>query len=326
MDVSIVVPTLDRPDLLERCLKALTVQQWPPQRYEILVVDDAASPETAKQLQRWQQRLAQGPSLRYHTSPGHRGPAAARNIGWRHARGQVIAFTDDDTVPQPDWLKHGMAAFAPGVIAVSGRVVVPLPADPTDYQRNESQLAQAEFVTANAFVRRAVLESLGGFDERFTAAWREDSELHFRLLDRAEARGERLVRAARAVVVHPLRPAPWGVSLRQQSKSRFNALLYKLHPRRYGDHIQHQPPWHYYLAVGLVLGGLAGWVLQAFPVALAALAGWFTVTLRFCLCRLRHTSRRFGHVLEMLFTSTLIPFLSVYWRLYGALRFRVCFL
>src|SRR5207248_10211948 len=96
------------------------------------------------------------------------GPAAARNAGWRAARGEVIAFTDDDTVPDPGWLRAGVAALE-SADAAWGRIRVPLALPPTDYERNEAGLEAAEFATANAFCRRAVLEAVGGFDVGFTA-------------------------------------------------------------------------------------------------------------------------------------------------------------
>ena len=68
--------------------------------------------------------------------------------------------------------------------AATGRVIVPLPTcRPTDYERDAAGLAKAEFVTANCFCRRSVLAAIGGFDARFTAAWREDSDLQFTLLE-----------------------------------------------------------------------------------------------------------------------------------------------
>jgi hypothetical protein len=68
--------------------------------------------------------------------------------------------------------------------------------------------------------------AVGGFDERFTAPWREDSDL---VVTQLECNA-RLVRVPEAAVVHAVRPARWGVSVRQQSKSMFSALLYKKHP------------------------------------------------------------------------------------------------
>ncbi len=317
MKMSVVIPTCDRPELLARSLRALAGQDFAGE-WEVIVVDDGSGgglvvPEGLSLPVEWK-------LLR---TSGHRGPATARNVGWRAARGEIIAFTDDDTIPAPDWLTAGHAAFRRGVLAVAGRVEVPLPPEPTDHELNEAGLATAEFVTANCFVRRAVLEALGGFDEAFRAAWREDSDLHFRLLRRCAETGERLTATTAAVVVHPVRPAPWGVSLRQQRKAMFNALLWKKHPLLYRLRIQNQPPWHYYAAVlgclACILAAMAGWS----TIAWGAGAVWVAATGFFFLRRATRTRRRWG---ELALTSALIPFLSVFWRLRGAVRFRAWFL
>ena len=179
LEVSVVVPTCGRLDLLDRSLDALARQTLSPARYEVIVVDDDADPHTEHMVSRLDSHLERGPRIRYIANHGTRGPAAARNIGWRAATAPVIAFTDDDTVPSPAWLKHGLAAFGDDVDVLCGRIEMPLPRTPTDYQRDASRLETAEFVTANCFCRKRVLEALGGFDERFRVAWREDSDLHF---------------------------------------------------------------------------------------------------------------------------------------------------
>lgn len=102
--VSVVVPTFKRPDLLQRCLEALLAQDFNPAAYEVIVVDDAASPETEALVQA--RAALSAPSLRYLAVTGSRhGPAAARNRGWQAARGSIIAFTDDDCLPEPGWLQ-----------------------------------------------------------------------------------------------------------------------------------------------------------------------------------------------------------------------------
>jgi GT2 family glycosyltransferase len=331
--ISVIVPTYRRPDLLGRCLAALLEQDLDPWDYEIVVADDAISHVTRREVERAAERtrlvaLAAGgsaswveepaaPRVRYLPVVGAHGPAAARNAGWRAADGEIIAFTDDDCLPDPGWLRAGLAAMAPGVAAACGRVVVPLPPDPTDYERDVAGLEVGEFVTANCFVRRSALAAVGGFDERFSAAWREDSDLQFALL----SRGERVARAEAAVVTHPARPAGWGVSLRQQRKSLFNALLYKKHPALYRARIQPAPPWHYYAAVG-ALAGLFG--LPRWRWLFGGL--WALLTGRFAAQRLRGTSRAPAHVAEMIVTSAAIPPLAVFWRLRGAAKFRVWFL
>jgi glycosyltransferase involved in cell wall biosynthesis len=321
--ISVVVPTYRRPQWLERCLRALLAQNFSG-RYEIVVADDEASPLTEAAVMRLSRDFPNAAELRYVAVTATQGPAGARNCGWRIARGDIIAFTDDDTIPAYDWLSCGAAAMAGSRIAVGGRVKMPIPEKPTDYQLNESGLGEAEFVTANCFVRRSALVEVGGFDERFTAAWREDSDLQFMLMRRY---GEHSVgRADAAVVVHPLRPAHWGISLSQQRKSLFDALLFKKHPTLYRRRIRPNPPWDYYLNVIALLAGLALLALNQVPLAAAALALWLLLSLRFCIARLRRTTRRPGHVAEMLLTSVAIPPVALLWRLLGAWRFRVWFL
>src|SRR3954463_1051233 len=226
-DVSVVVPTCGRADLLARCLQALENQTLPRSRYEIIVADDS--------------------ELRS-------GPAAARNRRWRKARAPIVAFTDDDTVPAHDWLERGLEAMKEDIDAASGRIVMPIPATPTDYERDAQGLERSEFVTANCLVRKRVLERLGGFDEGFRMAWREDSDLHFRLLQS----GARLVHAPRAVVVHPVRPASWGVSVKQQRKVMYDALLFKKHRRLYRERIRASARWDYYLIVASLVAAACG--------------------------------------------------------------------
>lgn len=286
--VTVVVPTCGRPKLLARCLAALDRQTLPRSEYDVIVVDDSV--------------------LRS-------GPAAARNRGWRQTSAEIIAFTDDDTDPQPQWLEHGLRAMRDNCAdAVAGRIVMPVPHPPSDYERDAQGLERSEFVTANCFVRREVLERIGGFDEGFRLAWREDSDLHFRLL----RRGARIVRAPDAVVVHPVRPAPWGVSLRQQRKVMFDALLFKKHRELYRSRIRAGARWDYYAITGSFLLMLLG----SFPAAIV----WAIFTGRFFLQRMRGASKRPAHVLEMLVTSMLIPPLAVFWRIAGMLRYRVAFL
>jgi GT2 family glycosyltransferase len=188
---------------------------------------------------------------------------------------------------------------------------------PSDYELDASRLGGCEFVTANCFVRREALAVVGGFDERFTAAWREDSDLFFTLL---EGHGK-VVAAAASVVVHPVRPASWGVSLKQQRKILFDALLYKKHAALYRRKIRRAPRWDYYAIVlalsAAVVAAAAGWSI----VAATAFAIWLAATAEFCVRRLHGTSRTPGHILEMIATSILIPPLAVFWRLVGAIRF-----
>jgi glycosyltransferase involved in cell wall biosynthesis len=324
--VSVVVPTFHRPDLLRRCLDGLLVQRMPADEFEIIVVDDGHDDETCALVESIAAHCM--PRLRYLRPAVGKGPAVARNAGWRAAEAPLVAFTDDDTIPQPGWLQNGEHAMREHLAwsALCGRVHVPLDpasrARPTDHELMTMGLETAEFVTANAFVRRDALVAVQGFDEDFKRAWREDSDLQFRLMQHVGPVGK----CSDALVLHPVRAEPWGVCLRQQKNAFFDALLYKKHPLLYRERLHPSPPLGYYgIIIGIVGAVVAAafgrwWVALAFVVLAAVLIG------RFAWLRLRKTSRTREHVMEMLATSALIPFLSVYWRLRGAIRFRVLFL
>lgn len=327
--VSVVVPTFRRPALLARCLEALLAQSLHPSLYEIVVADDApedavrALVERARANCKRMRAEAQARcALRYVAVRETQGAAGARNAGWRAAQGEIIAFTDDDTVPDRHWLLAGLRALAGGASAVTGRVEMPLPERPTDYEKDAAGLTRAEFVTANCFVRREVLERVGGFDERFTRAWREDSDLHFRLLEA----GCRIDSAPDALVVHPVRPAGFGVSLAQQRKVVFDALLYRKHPRLYRQRIRRVPPIGYYVAAASVLAAATLAATGRPRAACVALVPWLIVALRFAIVRLRGTTHSPRHVVEMAITSAAIPLASVFWRGVGSIRHRVLFL
>ncbi len=324
--LSVVVPTYRRPELLKRCLKALLRQSIGLDAIEIIVVDDGHSNATQRQVALIAERLPPQ-TLHYLRPDAGRGPAVARNCGWRAARAPLVAFTDDDTVPHPDWLAEGEQAMQDGAwVAVAGRVAVPLTAAerarPTDHQRMTLGLESAEFVTANAFVRVRALAQVGGFDERFRRAWREDSDLQYRLQAEVGPVGH----CSRALVLHPVRPEAWGVSLRQQKNVFYDALLYAKHPRLYRERVRPVPPWDYYLIVALAIAALVLAFAGQPPWAAGSAAAAVLLVLRFAARRLRGSARTPAHLLEMLGTSALIPFLSVFWRLRGAWHFRVLFL
>ena len=315
--VSVVVPTYKRPDLLRRCLDALVAQDLDAADYEVIVADDAADLATRELVE----ALGAIPQIRYVAVQGAHGPAAARNRGWRAAVAPIIAFTDDDTVPTPQWLRTGIDSLTDEVAGLAGRIVVPLPETPTDFERNMAGLEQAEFATANCFYRRSALEAVGGFDERFTSPWREDADLFFTLTER----GYRLATAPDAVVVHPLRPGSWAVSLRQQRQNIFDALLYKKHPELYRRRIP-RSGWRYY-RIAAAMMAVAGAALAGAPLlALLGASAWAAMTSQFLLQRLAGTSRAPRHVAEMLLTSVLIPPVAIFWRLRGAVKYRVAFL
>jgi GT2 family glycosyltransferase len=322
--VSVVIPTYKRPPLLARCLAALGAQSLAHERFEVIVVDDgrdAATRETVAAFAGAQPAL----HVVCIEPAGTRGPAAARNRGWQLAGADIIAFTDDDTIPAPDWLEAGLRVLhaRAQAVAVAGAIQVPITAhgQPTDHERNVKLLEQAGFVTANCFVRKATLVEIGGFDERFTRAWREDTDLYLNL-----RRAGPVVHAREPLVLHPVRTPRWGQSVRSHSNLLFDALLYKKHRQLYWRFVRPGPPWRYYATVGSALLALLGLASGATVLSAAGAAAWLLLTARFTAQRLRGTSAALLDRIEVVLTSLAIPFVAVFWRLAGAVRWRVLFL
>jgi glycosyltransferase involved in cell wall biosynthesis len=197
--VSVVVATYNRPARLARLLASLRAQSLGAGSFEVIVVDDGSAGETAAVIAG---QLGQpGLALRVVHHPVRRGPAAARNSGWRTAAAPLVAFTDDDCVADPDWLQAllSAAARAPGAL-VQGRTVPDPGSEPGLLARTvRVERLGPQYETCNMLYPRSVLESLRGFDEAFgTGPAAEDTDLAWRALEA----GHPAVFAERAVVRH----------------------------------------------------------------------------------------------------------------------------
>jgi glycosyltransferase involved in cell wall biosynthesis len=177
MRISVVVPTFERPARLSALVAALEGQTLPPSDFEVVVVDDASSDRTPTVLAGLAERSPL--SIRTVRMPRNSGPAAARNVGWRTAGADVIAFTDDDCHPGPGWLEAGLAAMDDkGIGVVQGRTL-PDPAV-KDPGWSKSMLVEeftGRYESCNMFYRVPVLREAGGFDESITVPFGEDLDL-----------------------------------------------------------------------------------------------------------------------------------------------------
>lgn len=305
---SVVVPTVGRPSLTG-LLESLAGAGGPAP-LEVVVVDDRRRPEPALPLG----RHAAGPdtTVRILTSGG-RGPAAARNVGWRSATGDWVAFVDDDVVVGPTWRRDLVADLTrlPWLVAASqGRISVPRPTDrrPTDRERNVAGLEEACWATADMAYRRDVLEEVGGFDERFPRAYREDSDLGLRVT----SAGWLIVRGER-VVDHPVRPAGRWISVSQQAGNADDVLMRALHgpdwrlrtfagPGRTGRH---------FLTVSALAASLGSAVSGHRRAAALCGAAWAALTGSFAWARISPGPRDRAEVATMAVTSAAIPVAAV---------------
>jgi GT2 family glycosyltransferase len=183
-DVSVVIPTTARRETrLAFALEALACQTLTPERFEVIVVRARhAGPKATAPP-----RLA----VSFLAAPPGSGAAASRNIGWRAASAPLVAFTDDDCRPAPGWLERLVVAARRGEGSVLQGRTEP---DPGELERLHGLATTqridgptAWYQTCNIAYPRALLERLGGFDERFNGG--EDADLGLRAIE-AGARRE----------------------------------------------------------------------------------------------------------------------------------------
>ncbi len=313
----VVVPTVGRPSL-RALLDSLAASRGPlPSR--ILLVDDrrdAAGPLLPGGLpERLEKRVE---VLRGRAA----GPAAARNAGWRASCAGWVVFLDDDVVPDPDWparLFEDLASAAPEVAGIEGNLRVPLPKDrrPTDWERNVKGLESSRWITADIAYRREVLREVGGFDERFGRAYREDADLGLRVT----SAGYRIERGRRAST-HPVGPAgPW-TSVRLQAGNADDLLMRALHGAGWRERAGAPPgrrPRHLATtAAGAT--GLLGLLSGRRRLALLGWAGWLLGTSELAWARISPGPRTREEVRTMLLTSALIPPAATAHWLLGLLR------
>jgi GT2 family glycosyltransferase len=229
-EISVVVPSHDRPLRLRWLLNALEQQTLPRDRWEVVVGHDSSGPETEELLR--SHPLALSGTLRHVTlPPGAAPPGRNRNAAWRLARASTIAFTDDDCRPPPQWLEHALEAARrhPGAI-VQGS---------TCPDRYEEQIAHhAPWVrtqtiwpprpwaqACNIVYPRVVLERHGGFPEDMYVG--EDTAL----AERARADGVEYVAAREVITWHAIDEASLLGMVRGAWRWRGLPLLIRRHPR-----------------------------------------------------------------------------------------------
>lgn len=231
--VSVVVATHNRSERLERLLGGLRAQSLPRDRFEVIVVDDCSSDGTNAVLEREQARSEL--RLSVLRQPESKGPASARNRGWRQAEGPVIAFTDDDCIPTPGWLEALLAAAGHSPDPIVRGQTLPDPSEAhalSAYAKTmEITRPSPHYETCNVAYPRALLERVGGFDESYPSPVGEDSDLGWR----AVAAGGSPMFAPDAVVHHAVFERRPLAALSEALRATEGVRAYKVNPdqRRY---------------------------------------------------------------------------------------------
>ncbi len=203
--ISIVIPTYNRPERLADCLESLTNLEYPADRFELVVVDDGSKMSLEPVVERFKDRL-EITLLKQE----NQGPATARNTGAKLAKGDFLAFTDDDCKPAPDWLTHLATRFATAPeCMIGGRTLNALSNNLysttsqilIDYLYNYYNFdsKRSNFFASNNFALPSDrFQALGGFDTTFPLAAGEDREF----CDRWLQYGNKMVYAPEVRVYH----------------------------------------------------------------------------------------------------------------------------
>lgn len=155
VNVSVIVPAHNAQSTIGRTLAALARQEFGG-RYEVIVVDDGSSDQTAQ--------IARQAGARVISHPAPRGPAAARNAGRAAARGELLAFTDADCEPTPRWLAEGSSAARDAdLVQGSIRPIPGVLVGPFDRTLRVEESSPRLFESANVFVRPELFDRIGGF-------------------------------------------------------------------------------------------------------------------------------------------------------------------
>lgn len=256
IDISVVVPSHGRPLRLRWLLNALEEQTLAPDRWELVVGHSSPGPETTEMLRT--HPLAAKVSVRgVHGEPAP-APGRNRNRAWPVARGRLIAFTDDDCRPAPEWLERVLAAAErhPGAIIQGAtapdweeRTIVEFA--PWFHTRSIAP-PQPWAQACNIVYPREVLEAAGGFPEDL---WGEDTAL----AENARAAGVEYVGARDAVVYHAVIERTLPGMMRDAWRFRNLPLLIRRYPRLRRDfHL-----WIFYTRQHALLPpALLGWMLM----------------------------------------------------------------
>jgi GT2 family glycosyltransferase len=221
----VVVPTYCRPHLLERLVAGLEGQTLPADQFEVVIVDNNSPDDTSERIA----ALAEASPLRVRQLVEcERGPAATRNAGWRTTSTDVVAFIDDDCVPEPEWLAAGLQAMHADARlgVVQGCTKKPAASRTGDWSLSREIVAPTPFFEAcNIFYRRGALDDTGGFDQDI-AYYGEDTSLGWAVMEAGWSRGF----AAGAVAYHDIEERGVRYHLRVGLLERNAARLAKRFP------------------------------------------------------------------------------------------------
>jgi cellulose synthase/poly-beta-1,6-N-acetylglucosamine synthase-like glycosyltransferase len=231
--ISVIIPTRNE-KTIEENLESLLNQNYSG-RYEIIVVDDGSTDDTRERIKKFKKvKLIE---------QKHKGPAAARNLGVKNSKGDIVLFLDSDAVPDKNWLKHMISPFKDKkIVGVSGTYRTlnknSLIARFAGYEIDErhdklSKEKTIDFIGSfSAGYRKNVFLEFGGFDESFSMPSGEDPELSFKISNA----GLKMVFQPKAFVYHKHPDTIWRYLKQKFWRGYWRVLLYKKHINKLMKH------------------------------------------------------------------------------------------
>ncbi len=285
-EVSVVIPTRNRSDLLVEVIESLWKQTFDPGKFEIIVTDNCSTDDTLEVARSLQERSPC--AFRYHRMEEDRGPAFSRNKGVEMARGPIIAFTDSDCRADPRWLQLGVAALADQEVAFVTGSVLDKPEQPVKFfTRTNSGVTSehASYPTCNAMYRREVFLEMGGFDGDlcFCDIFNRVNECaDTDLAWRVKEKGYGNVFVPEMTIYHEVETQPWWTWMREPYRLWLAPAIVRRHPAIrdqlliWGLFFCKENVLFYLMIMGFILGPALHWgfALLAVPFLLwAATAG-----------------------------------------------------
>ncbi len=226
IEISVVIPTYNNKTMLREIIKSLLIQKFPKGSFEIIVVDDGSIDKTANVIESFHL------SNLVYIRQKNRGPASARNKGISIAKGGIIAFIDDDCIPEKNWLISIKREFKKNVVGVEGMT---LPTEGIIYPDSHyiKNLSGKMYLTCNiAFLSSFIKKHC--FDENYKYPNREDSDLAFRVI----SCGGKIVFSKNVVVKHRILKTKLKKLLKRKLYFQSDVLLFKKYPTLYKKYIK----------------------------------------------------------------------------------------
>ncbi|MBW7888012.1 MAG: glycosyltransferase family 2 protein [Bacteroidetes bacterium] len=321
---SIIITTYNRKALLLQCLSSIQLQNSNIP-FEVCIVNDGSTDGTELLLQ--QHTFSYPVSM---ISLNRSGPAQAKNIGAEESKGKYIVFMEDDVIAQSGWLQNAYEFLTDETIDVlEGKTI---------YQTTKKAVRSFDdngyfsFIPCNLFIRRDLFLKTGGYDTSFNSVnenlyFREDTELGFRLMEFKI----KIQKADNVVVEHPEQFNTMKSSFRHALRYRYDALLYKKHPRKFRKYLDVKKIFglklhriHHYL-----------YLLYIFICFLAAFlflthqntAGYISIVILIMLAfivRMKYQQKKAFrlYLLNETFGYFILPFVYFYGLVKGCLRYK----